>query len=49
MGIAHPVVGPLSGTVNVQGDGAHERPILRRNPDCGFDLYFVKHILECLI
>ena len=36
-------------TVNVQGDGAHQRLILRRNLDCGFDLYFVKHILECLI
>ena len=22
---------------------------MRRNPDCGFDLYFVKHVLEFLI
>ena len=25
------------------------RGILRRKPDCGFDLYFIKHVLECLI
>ena len=24
-------------------------PISRRKPYCGFDLYFVKHVLECLI
>ena len=22
---------------------------MRRKPDCGIDLYFVKHVLECLI
>ena len=22
---------------------------MRRKPDCGFDLYFVKHVLELLI
>ena len=22
---------------------------LRRKPDCGFDMYFVKHVLEFLI
>ena len=22
---------------------------MRRKPDCGFDLYFVKHVLEFLI
>ena len=25
------------------------RPILKTKLDCGFDLYFVKHVLECLI
>ena len=40
---------PLSGTEDVQGDGAHEKPLMRRKPDCGFDLYFVKHVLEFLI
>ena len=40
---------PFSGTRNVQGDGAHYRSIMRRKPDCGFDLYFVKHVLEFLI
>ena len=23
--------------------------LLRRKPDCGFDIYFVKHVLEFLI
>ena len=22
---------------------------MRRKSDCGFDLYFLKHVLECLI
>ena len=42
-------MGTLSGTGNIQGDGAHYRPILRRKTDYGFDLYFVKRVLECLI
>ena len=33
----------------MQGDGSHERPIMRRKPDCGFDSYFLKHVLEFLI
>ena len=24
-------------------------PLLRTKPDCGFDIYFVKHVLEFLI
>ena len=33
----------------MQRDDAHWWSILRRKPDCDFDLYFVKHVLKCLI
>ena len=39
----------ISGTGSVREDGAHQRPLLRRKPDCGFDIFFVKHVLKFLI
>ena len=40
---------PFSGTRDVQRDDSHYRPIMRIKPDCGFNSYFVKHVLEFVI
>ena len=39
----------LSDIGDVQGDDAHQRLIMRRKLNYGFDSYFVKHVLEFLI
>ena len=36
----------ISGTGSVQDDDGHYRLRFRRNTDCGFDIFFVKHVLE---